>query len=186
MTEQPLPEPGNYQPQAGYQPPPPHTGAPSDNPFTPWLTRALAFLIDCVPYVIIVGIGYGIEAMTQETLCTTDTSEYNLGQFCVTGNSTIGVAAFLASVAVGFAYLVWNYGYKQGTTGASIGKAIMKFKVVGERTGQPIGVGMSIVRQLAHFLDAAICYIGYLLPLFDAKRQTIADKVMKTVCLPLP
>lgn len=173
MTEQPLP------------PPAPYAAAPADNPYTPWLTRVLAFLIDYIPYAIIVGIGYGIEAGTQETLCTTDTSEYNLGQFCVTGNSSMGVAAFLASVAVGLVYLVWNYGFKQGTTGSSIGKSIMKFKVVSEQTGQPIGVGMSIVRQLAHFLDAVICYIGFLFPLFDAKRQTIADKVMKTVCLPL-
>ncbi|KIU16525.1 hypothetical protein TL10_12920 [Mycolicibacterium llatzerense] len=185
MTEQPLPPPGNYPPpSAGYQPPP-SAGAPSDSPYTPWLTRVLAFLIDYIPYAIIVGIGYGIEAMTQETICANDSSEYNLGQFCVTGNSTMGVAAFLASVAVGLVYLVWNYGFKQGTTGSSIGKSIMKFKVVSEQTGQPIGVGMSIVRQLAHFLDAVICYIGFLFPLFDAKRQTIADKVMKTVCLPL-
>jgi len=27
--------------------------------------------------------------------------------------------------------------------------------------------------------------IGYLFPLWDAKRQTIADKIMTTVCLPI-
>jgi hypothetical protein len=97
-----------------------------------------------------VGIGYGIEAATQETVCVSDTSEYNLGDFCATGNSTLGVTALMLSVVIGLAYLVWNYGYKQGTTGSSIGKGIMKFKVVSEATGQPIGFGMSIVRQLAH------------------------------------
>jgi uncharacterized RDD family membrane protein YckC len=153
--------------------------------YTPWLTRVLAWLIDYVPYLIIVGIGYGIEAATQETVCVSDTSGYDLGDFCATGNSTLGVAAFLISVLVGLAYLVWNYGYRQGTTGSSIGKSIMKFKVVSEKTGQPIGFGMSIVRQLAHFVDGVICYIGYLFPLWDAKRQTIADKIMTTICLPL-
>ena len=153
--------------------------------YTPWLTRVLAWLIDYVPYLIIVGIGYGIEAATQETVCVSDTSSYDLGDFCATGNSTLGVAAFLISVLVGLAYLVWNYGYRQGTTGSSIGKSIMKFKVVSEKTGQPIGFGMSIVRQLAHFVDGVICYIGYLFPLWDAKRQTIADKIMTTICLPL-
>jgi len=153
--------------------------------YTPWLTRVLAWLIDYVPYLIIVGIGYGIEAATQETVCVSDTSGYDLGDFCATGNSTLGVAAFLLSVVIGLAYLVWNYGYRQGTTGSSIGKGIMKFKVVGEATGQPIGFGMSIVRQLAHIVDGIICYIGYLFPLWDAKRQTIADKIMKTICLPL-
>lgn len=186
----PPPAGGGYPPppqqQGGYAPPPPAGfGGPSPETYTPWLTRVLAWLIDYVPYLIIVGIGYGIEAATQETVCVTDTSEFDLGDFCATGNSTLGVAAFLLSIVIGLAYIVWNYGYKQGTTGSSIGKGIMKFKVVSEETGQPIGFGMSIVRQLAHFVDAIICYVGYLFPLWDAKRQTIADKLMKTVCLPL-
>jgi RDD family len=62
---------------------------------------------------------------------------------------------------------------------------VMKFKVVSEKTWQPIGFGMSIVRQIAHFVDGAICYIGYLFPLWDAKRQTLADKIMSTVCVAL-
>ena len=182
MTEVPPPPPGSYPPPP---PPQPYGQAPAESPYTPWLTRVLAFLIDYIPYVIIVGIGYAIEAFTQETICTEDTSGYNIGKFCVTGNSTIGVASFLLFTALGLAYIVWNYGYKQGTTGSSIGKSIMKFKVVSEATGQPIGFGMSVVRQIAHFLDAIICYIGFLFPLWDAKRQTIADKLIKTVCLPL-
>ena len=83
------------------------------------------------------------------------------------------------------AFAIWNYGYRQGTTGSSIGKSVLKFKVVSEKTGQPIGFGLSIVRQLAHVVDAIICYIGYLFPLWDAKRQTLADKIMTTVCLPI-
>lgn len=157
----------------------------NDLAYTEWITRVLAFLIDSIPYSIIVGIGYGIEAATQETACVTDTSPYSMGQFCATGNSTLGVAAFSLSLLVGLAYMVWNYGYKQGTTGSSIGKSVMKFRVVSEQTGEPIGFGMSVLRQLAHLVDAAICYVGYLFPLWDAKRQTIADKIIKTVCLPI-
>ena len=104
---------------------------------------------------------------------------------CATGNSTLGVAAVLVSALAGLAYVVWNLGYKQGTTGSSIGKSIMKFKVVSEQTGQPIGFGPSILRQLAHIVDGVICYIGYLFPLWDAKRQTIADKILSTICLPI-
>ncbi len=94
------------------------------------------------------------------------------------------MAQWLASV-VGLFYLIWNYGYRQGTTGSSIGKSVMKFKVVSEVTGQPIGFGMSVVRFLAHFVDAIICFIGFLFPLWDSKRQTLADKIMTTVCLPI-
>ncbi len=95
------------------------------------------------------------------------------------------MAAVIIATLVGLAYLVWNYGYRQGTTGSSIGKSIMKFKVVSEKTGAPIGFGMSVVRQIAHVVDAIICYIGYLFPLWDPKRQTLADKIISTVCLPL-
>ena len=199
----PPPPPGNYPPPppgaGGYPPPPPGAGGypppqgypgpsqgglPTDA-YTPWLTRVLAWLIDYIPYLIIVGIGYGIEAATSEENCVSDTSGYDLGDFCTTQPSALGTAALWISVLIGLAYIVWNYGYRQGTTGSSIGKGIMKFKVVGEATGQPIGFGMSIVRQLAHIVDGIICYIGYLFPLWDSKRQTIADKIMKTVCLPL-
>ena len=41
---------------------------------------------------------------------------------------------------------------------------------------------MSFVRQLLHIVDS-ICYIGYLWPLWDRKRQTFADKILKTVVL---
>jgi hypothetical protein len=56
--------------------------------------------------------------------------------------------------------------------------------VVAEATGQPIGFGMSVVRQIAHFLDAVFVFVGYLFPMFSAKRQTIADMLVSTVCLP--
>ena len=211
MTDQPPSPPGNYPPPppppGGYPPPPPPppgggyqpppqvaTGYPPPaaagpalptEAYTPWLTRVLAWLIDSVPIFIVEGIGWAILMGTQETVCISDTSEYNLGQYCATGASTIGQLSIALAGILALAYVVWNYGYRQGTTGSSIGKSIMKFKVVSEKTGQPIGFGMSIVRQLAHIIDGAICYIGYLFPLWDAKRQTIADKIMTTICLPI-
>jgi uncharacterized RDD family membrane protein YckC len=153
--------------------------------YTPWLTRVLAWLIDSIPIFIIEGIGFALLMGTQETTCITDTSEYGLGDYCTTVTSTLGMLSITLAGILVFAYVIWNFGYRQGTTGSSIGKSIMKFKVVSETTGQPIGFGLSIVRQLAHIIDGAICYIGYLFPLWDAKRQTIADKIMTTVCLPL-
>jgi uncharacterized RDD family membrane protein YckC len=215
MTDQPPPgnypppPPGGYPPPpppqgAGYPPPPPPGGgyqppqgggypAPPLSPvaalpteaYTPWLTRVLAFLIDNIPVAILYGIGWALLMGTRETACVTDTSQYDLGQFCATGASTLGQLSMIVVWILAVAYLVWNYGYRQGTTGSSIGKSIMKFKVVSEKTGQPIGFGLSIVRQLAHIVDSIICYIGYLFPLWDPKRQTLADKIMGTVCVPI-
>jgi hypothetical protein len=219
MTDQPPPPPGNYPPPpppgegyppppppqgGGYPPPPPPQGGgyppPAGAPggpaaalpteaYTPWITRVLAWLIDYVPYMIIVGIGYGIELATQETVCVTDSSEYDLGDFCTSSNSTLGVTALVVSVVVGLAYLVWNLGYKQGTTGSSIGKGLMKFKIVSEKTWQPIGFGMSVVRELCYSVASAACgilwLVAVLFPLWDAKRQTLVDKIINTVAVPL-
>jgi uncharacterized RDD family membrane protein YckC len=40
---------------------------------------------------------------------------------------------------------------------------------------------MGVVRTIAHIVDSIICYIGWLFPLWDPKRQTLADKIVKTV-----
>ena len=73
-----------------------------------------------------------------------------------------------------------------GRRGASIGKACLHLTVVDDRQGRPIGVLLTIVRSLAHVLDAIPFYLGYLWPLVDGRRQTFADKVMGTVVLHLP
>jgi len=205
MTDQPPPPPGNYPPPpppppGGYPPPPPPPppggGYPPQPPptpgqalpkeaYTPWLTRVLAWLIDIVPVVIVVGIAQGIAISTGDNVCVSNGGQYDYGVYCTSSYSVLGIILLGIAYILALAYLVWNYGYRQGTTGSSIGKSIMKFKVVSEKTGQPIGFGMSIVRQLAHIIDGAICYIGYLFPLWDAKRQTIADKIMTTICLPI-
>ena len=59
-------------------------------------------------------------------------------------------------------------------------------KLVKESTGQPIGMGLAFVRDIAHIVDSIICYVGWLFPLWDTKRQTIADKIMSTVVLAEP
>lgn len=184
----PPPPQGNYPPPGAFPPPQPGGYAPQapgpmlpKEAYTPWITRVAAWFIDNIPVFIIMGIAQGIAVLTGDNNCTT----YGGGVACTSSYSVVGsLVTFLASV-LSLAYVVWNYGYRQGTTGSSIGKSVMKFKVVSEKTWQPIGFGLSVVRQLAHIVDAVICYIGYLFPLWDAKRQTLADKIMTTVCVPL-
>jgi hypothetical protein len=190
----PPPAGGGYQPPlqagAGFPPAPagPGPALPQDA-YTPWFTRVLAYLIDYIPYAIILGIGWGLLLGTRETACITDTSEYDLGEFCATGASTIGQLSIALAGIVAFVYLVWNLGYRQGTTGSSIGKGIMKFKIVSEKTGQPIGFGMSVVRELLYLVAAGICgilwIVAVLFPLWDQKRQTLVDKIISTIALPI-
>ena len=185
-----MPRQGGYPPPPalgapGYPPPPPLPGpALPKEAYTSWIHRVGAYIIDIIPAALVVGIGQGIAIGTGDNQCVTDGGDYGYGVSCTSSYSAIGViAAGLASI-LAIAYWAWNWGYRQGTTGSSIGKSVLKFKVVSEKTGQPIGFGLSIVRQIAHILDS-ICYIGYLWPLWDAKRQTFADKIMSTICVPL-
>jgi uncharacterized RDD family membrane protein YckC len=181
----PPPDGGSYPPpppsSGGFAPPPPAPALPTES-YTPWATRALAFIIDNIPVAIVVGIGYVIQMVTMQETCVAG-GPYG-GQYCVNQPSGIGNIVYYLTLLAAFAFAIWNNGYKQGITGQSIGKSMTKFKVVSEKTGQPIGFGMSVARMFAHIVDAIPCYIGYLFPLWDAKRQTLADKIMTTVCLP--
>ncbi|WAJ44159.1 RDD family protein [Mycobacterium sp. Aquia_216] len=187
----PPPPVGGYPPPppsaGGYVPPPPGPAVralPTDS-YTPWITRVLALLIDYLPYAIVQGIGTGIMYATQQSSCVTDITQYDVSQYCASQPSTFGQLTHWLATLLGLAYWLWNRGYRQGTTGSSLGKTVLKIKVVSETTGQPIGFGLSVVRDLAHFVDAVICFIGFLFPLWDAKRQTIADKILTTVVLPI-
>jgi uncharacterized RDD family membrane protein YckC len=199
----PPPQGGGYPPPpgGGYQappsqaatgyPPPAATGpALPKEAYTPWGTRVLAWLIDFIPLAILEGIGWGLLLGTQETACITDTSEYDLGEFCATGASTLGQISIIVTGVIALIYWVWNLGYRQGTTGSSIGKSIMKFKIVNEKTGQPVGFGMSVLREVIYWVAAGLCLgvlwlVAVLFPLWDVKRQTLVDKILTHVALPI-
>jgi len=192
----------NYPPPqyqgGGYWPPPWPAGGWGGwphSPYTSWFERVGAAVIDGLIPAVIGFIGLIIVAsMGQPALkCPgPSTPLERLGRYpdndwpwyChltwTNGAAIVVVLAWLMALTFG----LWNL-YRQGKTGSTIGKSVLKFKVVSEKTGQPIGFPMSIVRQIAHFVDAAICNIGYMLPLWNQKRQTLADMIMSTVCLPI-
>jgi uncharacterized RDD family membrane protein YckC len=90
----------------------------------------------------------------------------------------LGVLLWLA----GFAFIIWNL-VQQGNTGQTIGKKQLGIRLVREADGQPVGAGLSIGRYFVHIIDAIPCYVGFLFPLWDAKRQTFADKILSTVVI---
>ncbi len=166
------PEPTGFPPPAGYgQPgygtdPAAYSGvgvpnlplAPGGAPLADWPKRALGGLIDYVAAGVVISI---------------------IGSLLSNVSSGLGSTVnFLLGIGW-MAYL----GYKSGTTGVTLGRSIAKTKLISEATGGPIGVSQGILRQLAHFVDSIICYIGWLFPLWDTKRQTLADKIMKTVVI---
>lgn len=95
-----------------------------------------------------------------------------------------GAIYFLFWLAA-MAFNIWQL-WQQGVTGQTIGKKLMGMKLVSESNAQPIGGGMSIARGICHIVDAVPCFIGFLFPIWDSKRQTFADKILKTVVITVP
>jgi uncharacterized RDD family membrane protein YckC len=97
----------------------------------------------------------------------------------------LGGATWLpVPAAVGYLGLlgfgIWNSGYLQGTTGRSLGRRVAHTKLVTIETGEPVGFGSAMARQICHGVEFGI---GYLWPLWDGKRQTFADKIANTVVI---
>ncbi|HUP85507.1 MAG TPA: RDD family protein [Acidimicrobiales bacterium] len=87
-----------------------------------------------------------------------------------------GLLGFVAYLGFWF----WQV-YQEGTTGQTIGKRMQNVKLVGlENGGQPVGFGMAFARNFVN----GICGLFWLFPFFDAQRQTLGDKVSKTVVVP--
>lgn len=157
------PPPPPPPPPGGYAPPPPppgagytapgHGGAPFGGAtLAEWPLRAQSALIDWFAPTLVANFVY------------------------YTISSALGLLLMLAA----WGWSLYN-AYLNGSTGQSFGKQQAGTRVLSEATGQPIGGGLGIVRGLAHIVDAIICYIGFLFPLWDSKKQTLADKIMKTV-----
>ncbi len=168
--------PFGQQPQAqqpfGQQPQPSPFGtpqAPFGQPPGPrrdyahWGLRAGATLIDFGPIVVLPIIGVVIATNVSSVIG--------------------GIIAGIGYVAA-FGWTLYNRWIRMGNTGQSLGKKILKIKLVREADGQPIGPLMAFVRDLCHNLDGWVFGLGYLWPLWDDKNQTFADKILGTVVVP--
>jgi uncharacterized RDD family membrane protein YckC len=137
--------------------PPPQFGQPggppqwTGPPLASWGQRVAAALIDYVAPGIVAVILFQI-------------------------STALGIIAYLAVLA----FSIWNL-IEQGNTGQTVGKKQLGIKLLREQDGQVVGPGMSIGRAFVHIVDGIPCYIGYLFPLWDPKRQTLADKILHTV-----
>lgn len=137
----------------------PASGAWQGPELASWGSRVGAALIDAIPVLVIEFLFIGIGAAI--------------------GGATGGLLSVIGYLgAIGFAF--WNLA-EQGKTGQTIGKKVLGLKCLKEQDGQVLGVGLSIGRAFTHIVDGIPCYVGFLWPLWDAKKQTFADKILKTV-----
>ncbi|GAA1068976.1 hypothetical protein GCM10009665_75050 [Kitasatospora nipponensis] len=91
-------------------------------------------------------------------------------------NVGLQVGMLFVSLAL-FGYDRW---YQAGRTGQSWGRQLMGLRLVRLDDGRPVGVLRAFLRDLAHLLDTLPCLLGWFWPLWDARRQTFADKLATT------
>ncbi len=174
----PPPPPGSIPPPPpGFQPYP--TSAYSDTPqlagigarLGGYIIDGLVSLVFFIPAIIAIFAG-----PTEIDFCTVDGEE---GLCEVPTAGTIGIAVILGLAGL-VAFLVLFS--KMAGKGQSWGMKATGTRLVDAQTGAPIGTGRALGRYLfAYFISSNICMLGYLWALWDGKKQTWHDKVVKSI-----
>jgi uncharacterized RDD family membrane protein YckC len=143
-----------------------------------WWQRAVALLLDDIPALIALGVffaGYGVflAAVLRSTSADLPSD----------GRLLMLLGGVLCVVAIG--WTIYNRWIRAGRTGQSVGKQVAGITLISELTQQPIGAFNAFVRDLVHILDG-LAYVGFLWPLWDEKRQTFADKLVRTIVVAAP
>ena len=140
--------------------------------------RILAHVIDsfiiglgAIPGVILMIIGGGIAASTADSSGRIPDES---------------AAGFVGIMLLGYAVLflgivaLWLYNcYLLGKDGATIGKRLMKIKVLDAQM-QPLGFGKALLREIVKQALGGFCFILLLWPLWDEQKQGLQDKMFGT------
>ena len=168
------PASGQGQQYGGY--PPQGYGRPAGG-YASWGERALAMLWDVVVVLwplalmcvgaLLLGIGGALSSGDGSAL----------GAMLV----VVGVVVLIAAYVWAIVRQIRNIIVDQGRTGYTYGKRKMGIRVIREQDGQPMGVGVAVARWFLHSVLNSCLMLDYLWPLWDAKNQTLTDKVLGTV-----
>ena len=158
----PPPPPGDGEPVWG----PPQAGVPGydQHRYASWGARVGASLLDTLAALAIFVAGAVLGAI--------------FGMV----SEELGTVAVVAGYVGQIAFFFWNL-VRQGNTGQTVGKQALGIRLVRLARPGPPGVGLSIGRHFLHIVDGLPCYLGFLWPLWDQRRQTFADKIVDTVVL---
>ncbi|HEX7426010.1 MAG TPA: RDD family protein [Mycobacterium sp.] len=87
---------------------------------------------------------------------------------------------YAVAAAVIFLLMAVNRLLLPAITGWSLGRAVFGIRVVHRRDGAAVGAWRLLARDLAHLLDTAALFVGWLWPLWDSRRRTFADLLLRT------
>ena len=142
-------------------------GASNLNVGTPaeWWPRALAYLLDCVIYFGVFLAGLILFVIS------------------VALSAGFGIVMLGVWIVTSIAFPIWQFVFRQGRTGQTIGKKKLNIKLVRDNTGQPVGAGMAFVRLFlaglfGSFLFGIYTLLDYLWPLWDPEKKRLTDKMI--------
>lgn len=93
----------------------------------------------------------------------------------------LGENAQTVGSAASFGVSLYYWVFYQATTGQTLGKKVMGIQVL-TLSGQRPSYMTFILREiLGKFISTLILFIGYLFPLWDAKKQALHDKIASTI-----
>jgi len=146
-----------------------------------WI-RFLGFFIDAlvigVPFWIL-GQMVGDDTTTRTLVDGTTTETQTSVGFWIGWSAEVPLWLNLLNTAVGIAYFGH---FEGGVTGQTLGKRVAGIRVVDAETGVPgIGFGRAVGRYFARILSAIPCLLGYFWMLWDGRKQTWHDKIVRTV-----
>lgn len=124
-----------------------------------WPSRAGAFCLDVL-------LGLGVVATLLVVAWAAPQRQW-LWWLCV-----IPAAVVLLAIAVNRLVL-------PTITGWTLGRALFGITVL-RRDGSAPGPWRLLVRDLAHLLDTAVLFLGWLWPLWDTRHRTFADMLLRT------
>ncbi len=124
-----------------------------------WHTRAAAFIVDVLP---------GVAVAATMTLAWLSVPLYSTWWWlCLSVLATVMLLTVINRI-------VWP-----ANRGWSLGRALVGIAVV-RPDGGTVGLGRLLLRDLAHLLDTLSVFVGWLWPLWDARRRTFADLLLGT------
>jgi len=163
---------------------------PGGAPLADFGERFLAFLLDrliltaitLVPTILLMVAFIVPYVHAVEGLSRGQTADF--GTFLLTF-SGIFLGIFGINVLATYLYEV-SYQLRNGVT---VGKRVMKLRIVDAETGQPMGLSAARKRwgiQLLFSFAGLVGYLDGLWQLWDQQKQTLHDKVAHTVVVKVP
>ena len=138
-------------------------------PFATLGQRIVAWIIDLIIIGIIAGVLGGL-AFGSIFLGTLTANPFT---------AVFGLTTLAVMFIVIFGYTIYFEGYRQGQT---VGKMVMKIRVVDEKTGKNITIEQALVRNILRIIDNQIIgLVAVILIAVIEKKQRLGDILAKTV-----